>query len=167
MIWGFVAAGLYPHERKWIEVFAPVSYLLFLAGLAFLYFLVMPIALRFLFDFGTQPWLPEKLGQAGPVIQNVPQVGKYLSFYITMSLIMGLVFQLPLIMLFFIATGILTPGFFRKYRRHFIVGAVAALAVLTPTGDAATLGLVTLPVILLYEGGILLGRFFTKREEES
>ena len=85
--------------------------------------------------------------------------------FFTMSLVMGMVFQLPLVMLFFIATGIITPAFFRKYRRHFIVGAVAALAVLTPTGDAMTLLLVSMPVVALYEGGLLLGRLLVRKRE--
>ncbi len=160
-IWGFIAAGLYPHEKRWIRIFAPLSYLLFLGGVAFLYFLVMPTALRFLFDFGTRPHL-FGIETADRVIEYVPQVSRYLSLYIVMSVIMGIVFQLPLIMLFFISTGIISTAFFRKYRRHFIVGSVAVLAVLTPTGDAATLVLVSLPVVLLYEGGILLGRLATR-----
>lgn len=156
-IWGFVAAGLYPHEKRYVQVFAPVSYLLFLGGVAFLYWIVLPTALEFLFGFGKI--LPE--------IQNMPRVSEYLSFYIVMSLLMGLVFQLPLVMLFFMAVGILDVGFFRKYRKHFIVGAVAVMAVVSPTGDAPTLILISVPVLLLYEIGILFGRFFLKKKERK
>jgi sec-independent protein translocase protein TatC len=156
-IWGFIAAGLYPHEKKHVRVFAPLSYLLFLGGVAFLYYLVLPTALDFLYNFGLDT----------DKTKMFPSYTQYVSFYITMSLVMGVVFQLPLVMLFFIATGIITPAFFRKYRRHFIVGAVAALAVLTPTGDAMTLLLVSLPVVALYESGLLLGRFFVKGEKSG
>jgi Tat protein translocase TatC len=162
-LWGFVAAGLYPREKKWVRIFGPFSYLLFLGGVAFLYFLVLPTALRFLYSFGYDiqiPGVPENTA----VLIPMPDLAKYVSFYITMSLIMGLVFQLPLVMLFLTATGILSPAFFSKYRRHFIVGAIVMLAIFTPTGDALTLLLVSLPVLLLYEGGILLGRLFKRRQ---
>jgi Tat protein translocase TatC len=165
-IWGFIAAGLYPHERKYVEIFGPISFALFLAGVAFLYFAVMPVALTFLFDFGKFSWIPG-FEDPGQVVENLPQVSEYLSLYIMMSLIMGVVFQLPLVMLFFMATGILSPKFFGKYRRHFIVGAVAVLAIVSPTGDAATLILISLPVVLLYEVGILMGRMVGKKKREA
>jgi Sec-independent protein secretion pathway component TatC len=69
-------------------------------------------------------------------------------------------------MLFFMAIGMIQPATFGKYRRHFIVGAVAVLAVLSPTGDAPTLLLISAPVILLYECGILLGRVLLKRRKK-
>jgi len=165
-LWRFIAAGLYPHERRWIEIFGPLSYLLFIGGVAFLYFLVMPTALRFLLDFGMLDRLPG-LDTDGPVMQQMPQLAPYISLYVTMSLLMGLVFQLPLFMSFFMATGILTPAFFRKYRRHFIVGAVIVLAIVSPTGDAPTLILISLPVVLLFEGGIILGSMIGKGKERK
>lgn len=165
-LWKFVAAGLYPHERRPVRLVAPLSYALFVAGVTFLYFVVMPTALRFLFDFGTDPEL-FGLEIQGKVVENVPQVSKYLSLYITMSLIMGVVFQLPLVMVFLMITGLVTPATFGKYRRHFVVGAVAVLAVVTPTGDAATLVLVTIPVVLLFEGGLIMGRLVLRRRRRA
>lgn len=155
-LWGFVAAGLYPKEKKYVRLFAPISYVLFLGGVAFLYFAVLPSALGFLYDFGIDR----------DFLEMKPRYSDYVSFYITMSLIMGIVFQLPLIMLFFISTGLVKPATFSKYRRHFIVGAVAVLAVVSPTGDAVTLLLISAPVIILYEGGLLLGRFVTREKKE-
>ncbi|MEN8148838.1 MAG: twin-arginine translocase subunit TatC [Planctomycetota bacterium] len=215
-LWRFISAGLYPHERKYIELFGPVSYVLFLGGVAFLYFAVMPTALGFLLDFGMLDTVPgweaeeipadpapteerpaegvpakekpageasseEEPGEEAPAeekpaeekparqkaVRAIPQLSKFVSLYITMSLLMGLVFQLPLFMLFFMAIGMVQPGTFSKYRRHFVVGAVAALAVLSPTGDAPTLILISLPVIVLYEAGILLGRVLLKRRKKS
>ena len=160
-LWGFVAAGLYPHEKKYVRIFAPVSYLLFLAGVAFLYFVVLPSALKFLFSFGTDPIIPG-VPAGSQVVVPMPQYAKYVSFYISMSLIMGVVFQLPLVVIFFITTGIVQAATFSKYRRHFIVGAVVVLAVISPTGDAPTLVLISLPVVLLYEGGLLFGRFLVR-----
>jgi sec-independent protein translocase protein TatC len=162
-LWGFVAAGLYPHEKKWVRIFAPFSYLLFLSGVAFLYFVVLPPALKFLYSFGFDVRIPG--APDATVVTPMPDLAQYVAFYITMSLIMGVVFQLPLVMLFFMATKIIPISFFTKYRRHFIVGSVALLAVLTPTGDAMSLVLVTLPVLALYEIGILLGRLFGRRKE--
>jgi Tat protein translocase TatC len=163
-LWRFIAAGLYPHERKYIELFGPISYLLFLAGVAFLYFAVMPTALRFLFDFGLIPEVPG-VSSSERVVQAIPQYKQYISFYITMSLLMGIVFELPLFMLFFMSIRMITPATFSKYRRHFIVGAVAVLAILSPTGDAPTLILISTPVILLYEAGIILGRLLLRRKK--
>jgi sec-independent protein translocase protein TatC len=155
-LWGFVGAGLYPGEKKYVRLFAPISYLLFLGGVAFLYFAVLPQALNFLYSFGLDPAYHEMK----------PQYSDYVSFYITMSLIMGLVFQLPLIMLFLITTRLVSPATFSKYRRHFIVGAVVLLAIVSPTGDAVTLLLISAPVIILYEGGLLLGRFVMRGKKE-
>ena len=72
---------------------------------------------------------------------------------------------MPLFMLFFMAIGMVQPGTFSKYRRHFIVGAVTVLAILSPTGDAPTLILISLPVIVLYEAAILLGRAILRRRK--
>jgi Tat protein translocase TatC len=163
-VWGFVAAGLYPHEKKYVQIFAPISYFLFLGGVAFLYFLVLPTALEFLFSFGLSPHIPG-VPEDMQFLSARPRFSSYVSFYLTMCVIMGIVFQLPLVMLFFMATGILKPSFFGKYRRHFIVGAVAVLAVITPSGDAPTLLLVSIPVLLLYEGGLLLGRVLLRRRK--
>jgi len=163
-LWRFISAGLYPHERKYVELFGPISYLLFLGGVAFLYFAVMPTALRFLFEFGMLDTIPG-VETEERAVQAIPQLSKFMSLYVTMSLLMGLVFQLPLFMLFFMAIGMVEPATFSKYRRHFIVGAVALLAILSPTGDAPTLILISLPVIVLYEAGILLGRALLKRRK--
>jgi len=155
-LWGFVAAGLYPGEKKYVRLFAPISYALFLGGVAFLYYAVLPSALQFLYSFGIDPEFHEMK----------PRYSDYVSFYMMMSLIMGTVFQLPLIMLFLITTRLVKPATFSKYRRHFIVGAVAVLAVVSPTGDAVTLLLISAPVIILYESGLLLGRFVMRGKEE-
>ncbi len=155
-LWGFVAAGLYPGEKKYVRIFGPISYLLFLGGVAFLYYAVLPSALPFLYSFGLDPAYHEMK----------PQYSDYVSFYMTMSLIMGMVFQLPLIILFLIATGLVSVATFSKYRRHFIVGAVVILAIVSPTGDAVTLLLISAPVIILYEGGLLLGRFAVRRKKQ-
>ena len=163
-LWRFISAGLYPHERKYVELFGPVSYVLFLGGVAFLYFAVMPTALGFLLDFGLLDSIPGVESEER-VVQAIPQLSKFVSLYITMSFLMGLVFQLPLFMLFFMAIGMVQAATFSKYRRHFIVGAVAVLAILSPTGDAPTLILISLPVIVLYEVGILLGRVLLNRRK--
>jgi len=163
-LWRFISAGLYPHERKYVEIFGPVSYLLFLGGVAFLYFAVMPTALRFLFDFGLLDKVPGVESEER-VVKAIPQLSRFVSLYVTMSLLMGVVFELPLFMLFFMAIGMVRPATFAKYRRHFIVGAVIVLAILSPTGDAPTLILISLPVVVLYEAGIWLGRVLLERRK--
>ncbi len=149
-LWGFVAAGLYGRERRMVQWAAPVSFLLFVGGSVFFYYGVLPPALRFLYDYGRDffPWNPAFR------IESELNVADYVSFFLWMSLSMGLVFQLPLVMWFLSLLGIADAGSMAKYQRHFILGATIGAAVLTPTGDALTLCLFMLPILLLFYCGL-------------
>ncbi|MBL8898204.1 MAG: twin-arginine translocase subunit TatC [Planctomycetes bacterium] len=146
--WQFIAAGLYTHERKAVLYYLPLSMTLFAGGLAFGYLMVVPSALRFLLTF-----LKDDFVQSELTLTN------YMSFLIVMSVILGIVFQIPMVMLFLARTGMVEPAWFAKQRRMFIFLAVVASALLTPTPDPFTLMLVAVPMILLFELGLLLARF--------
>jgi sec-independent protein translocase protein TatC len=155
--WQFISAGLYTHERKAVLYYLPLSMTLFGGGLAFGYLVVVPSALRFLLTF-----LKDDFVQSELTLTN------YMSFLIVMSVILGVVFQIPMVMLFLARAGIVEPDWFAKQRRMFIFLAVVASALLTPTPDPFTLMLVAVPMVLLFELGLLLARFaYRKRVEPA
>jgi sec-independent protein translocase protein TatC len=161
-LWAFVAEGLYPHEKKWVRVFGPITFVLFAAGVLFCYFLVLPWGLQFLIGFGLNmdvPGLPAGQHAAEAIIS----VSEYVSFFLTISILMGVVFQLPLIILFLDQVGIVRARTFARYRRHFIVTAFIVAALLTPP-DPVTQIIVAVPILLLFESGLLLARILRRKE---
>lgn len=141
LMWGYVRRGLYRRERRWVYRLAPASIVLFLAGVAFGFLTMIPVGLRFLAGVGDGGILP------------AITVGSYLSLVLTLTLVMGVVFQLPLIMVFVCRTGLASAGDFRAQRRFAIVGILFLGALLTPPDPFTQLAM-ALPMILLYEFGI-------------
>ena len=138
-IWAFVAPGLMPRERRpirWIVFFTSFC---FLGGVAFAYFVMLPTALRFFAEFGTES------------IENNIAVNEYMSFIISVMLGAGLVFELPMASWFLSKLGLLTPAFMRRYRRHAVVAIFIVAAVLTPGTDPVSQVLLAIPLFLLYE----------------
>ncbi|MHC4601172.1 MAG: twin-arginine translocase subunit TatC [Planctomycetota bacterium] len=154
-LWLFVGAGLYPWERKWIYIFAPATYLCFSGGVLFLYFIVLPLGLRFLLGFGYHAMVLPTMGYAA-----------YVSFFLLLSVVMGLVFELPLVMLFLARLGLVAPQTFASKRKYFIVSIFVCSALITPP-DVITQVLVALPLLVLYEVGILLARFVYRKREAA
>jgi len=145
-MWAFVAAGLYERERRYVRMFVPFSLGLFFAGAGVWYAWLQPIVFRFLtYDDGRQ-WIETTLRYRGTAM-----------FSVKMMLLVGLVFQLPLVMMFLEKTGLVTPRTFARYRRHAIVGMFIFSMLVTPPDVVSQIGL-ALPTIVLYELGILLGR---------
>ncbi len=151
-IWAFVAAGLYRHEKRAILKYFPFSVLLFGIGVYFCYRWVIPIGMYF-------------LATTLPSDQVKPQVtlDNYFSFLSTMCLAMGCVFQLPLVILFLSRLGIVDPNTWGKYRGHFLIGALFVAAVVTPGPDYYSQILMTIPMVILYEIGILLAKLTGKK----
>jgi len=154
-IWGFVSRALYDRERRAVRVFAPVSMLLFLAGCAFYYFVIQPYTLEALLQYGISVPLPD--GGTAQVGVHI-RLDNAIRFYVTMSLVLGITFQLPLFMIFAQKIGLVSWRTYSKYRRHFFMVNLVGMAILTPTGDAITLIACMAPVIVLFEGGILVCR---------
>jgi sec-independent protein translocase protein TatC len=146
-LWSFVAEGLYPKERAYVMKVVPFVAALFLVGVLFFYFLVLPTALPFLMTFIDNP-----------IIEMKPSLENYVSFFLLLSILMGIVFEVPVVLIVLQKIGLVTPDHLRHYRRHAILGGVILAAVLTPTGDPITLTLFTVPLIVLYEFSIWFGR---------
>lgn len=145
LIWTFVRPGLYPHERRGaVKAFA-LGNVMFYAGVATGYFLVFPLTLRFLADY-----------QLSEQIPNTISLTSYIDNFLVILLLMGLVFELPLLAWLLGKMGLLTRSFFAKYRRHAIVALLFLAAIITPTGDPFTLFMVFLPIYLLWEGSALI-----------
>jgi Tat protein translocase TatC len=147
-LWAFVAAGLYPHEKKWVHMVLPFSIILFLGGVALCEFVVMDKAVEALL------WFNEFLGMTPDLRLN-----EWLGFAIIMPVIFGLSFQTPLVMLFLQRVGVITVDGYRRNRRltWFLMAAFAA--VITPSTDPVSMTLLWLPMCLLYELGIWLCQF--------
>lgn len=146
-IWQFVAAGLYRHEKHLVTLYFPFSAILFLIGVAFCFYLVVPVGMYFL-----ATTLP--LEQVRPVLG----LDQYFTFLSTMCLAMGLVFQLPIVMIFLARIGVIDPKTYSKYRGHFLVIALFVAAFLTPGPDWYSQILMTIPMMFLYEIGIIISR---------
>ncbi len=155
-LWKFVSPGLYGREKRWIVISAPLSYLLFAAGAVFFYVVVQPFMLDFFIDFGRDR-ADLIFGTVVPVKEMI-DIGRWFTLWLGMALIMGGIFQLPLLMVGGQMTGLVDAKTYAAYRRHFIVGSVILAAFLTPTGDALTLALTMVPIVVLYEFGLLLCR---------
>jgi len=154
-IWRFVSPALYEHEKKnvrWVFLFGSV---MFFIGCFVGYTFVFPMALRFLYVY-----------ELSSLIHNQVSLDSYLSTFLALVLVMGLVFEMPLISWLLSQIGILKKSHFKKYRRHAIVFLVIAAAVITPTGDPFTLSLVFFPMYALYELSIILVKSDPKEDDE-
>ena len=165
-LWRFVSPGLYPKEKRWIVLSAPISYVLFAAGGVFFYLVVQPVMLTFFIDYGRER--PDLIFGAELPVREMIDIGRWFTLWLGMALIMGMIFQLPLLMVGAQLTGLVDAKTFSAYRRHFIVGSVTAAAFLTPTGDALTLAMTMVPILVLFEVGLLLCRVLgSRRNKES
>ena len=141
-IWRFVEAGLFKKERRYVKVFAPVSYLAFVTGVLFGYYFLIPYGLQFLIKI------------LGGGIQPMITMSQYISLVTMLTLALGIVFQLPLVMLFISKIGVLKAEDFIKWRMYAVLIIFILAAVITPP-DPFTQVMTALPMIILYEIGIL------------
>jgi Tat protein translocase TatC len=147
-MWSFVAAGLYPHERRGVRTFFPVSVVLFAAGCVLAYVVLVPVAMRFLISFGEMRGVRTDFG-----------VGPYLSLWFALVMGMGIAFELPLVMLFLQATGIVSRrAFLRGWRVAILVAFVLGM-VLTADPSPTSQVLMAVPLVGLYFLGVWGGRF--------
>lgn len=151
-IWAFIAAGLYRHERHYVMRFLPVSLGLFLTGVLLCFFFVLPLTLGFLLEFNV--WLG-----VAPTLR----LSEWMSFATILPLVFGVAFQTPLLMLFMERIGIFTVDDYRSKRKMSILVITVAAAILTPGQDPISMLLLAIPMILLFELGIIMIGLGTKR----
>ncbi|MGE3980543.1 MAG: twin-arginine translocase subunit TatC [Candidatus Omnitrophota bacterium] len=150
-VWSFVALALKSEERKYVLFFGPISLFFFIFGVAFAYYVALPMSMYFLLGFSNE-WLV-------PMIT----VNNYISFFTTMLIAFGIIFELPVILIFLTAIGIATPDFLIQKRRHAIVLILIISAVVTPP-DFITLLVMSFPLIILYEIGIFASKMTILRK---
>ena len=148
-LWSFIAAGLRPSERRFVYIFGPLSLIFFFLGVAFAYWVAIPLAYKFLMGFTSENLTP------------MITVDNYLGFVANMVIAFGVTFEMPLMMAFFAKVGIASPEFLRQKRRHAIVIILVLAAFLTPPDIASQL-LLAVPLMFLYELGIVFANYFYK-----
>ena len=141
----FVSPGLYQNERRAAYWIVGSAYLMFLVGTLVCYFIIFPLTVRFL---GTY--------QVSNDIDNMLTLQSYIDTFISMCLVIGLVFELPVVCSILGKMGLVSGGLMRNYRRHAVVAILVVAAIITPTTDIFTLLVVSLPIWLLYEVSIWL-----------
>jgi len=150
-LWEFISPALKKRERKYILWIVLFSTFCFMAGIAFAYFVMLPMAMNFGAQFGTAE------------ISNQWTIDEYISIIISVMLAAGVVFELPMISFFLSKLGILTPKFMRKYRRHAIVIIMILAAFLTPGADPVSQIILAVPLVLLYEISIFISKLSSKK----
>jgi len=156
-VWAFVAPGLYSHEKRMVLPLVVSSTILFLLGVAFCYFLVIPGMSKFI-----QAFAPTSITAA-------PDIEEYFGFVLTLFLVFGIAFEVPIAVIVLVRIGIVSIAQLKKARGYFIVGAFIVAAVVTPPDVISQLSL-AVPMCLLYEAGLLAARFVAPpaaEEEEA
>ena len=147
--WAFVAPGLYVHEKRLVLPLIISSTILFLVGMAFCYFFVFKVVFAFVAEFA-----PKSINVA-------PDIEAYFSFVLGMFVAFGLTFEVPVVVVVLVRTGLVSVDKLRELRPYVIVGAFIVAAVVTPP-DVMSQLLLAIPLCLLYEAGIWVSYFFVK-----
>ena len=151
----FIWPGLQGGERRYLRIIVPGATFSFVVGVLFTYFIVLPFALRYLVSFG------------GNLVEAKWAIGEYISFVTTLLFWSGIVFETPLIMFFLARLGLVTPQFLSKNRKFAVIIIAVIAAVITPTPDPFNMGLVMIPLLLMYEIGILLAKVAYRERKMS
>ncbi len=152
-VWQFVVPGLLPKERRATKSAVFFISFCFFCGIAFGYFIFLPVSLKFFASFGTEQ------------IENNIAISDYISFFLGSLLTTGLVFELPFLSYILSKIGLLTPAFMRFYRKHAIVVLIIVAAIVTPSTDAVTQMIIAVPMILLYELSIWISGYINRKNE--
>ncbi|MBX6393598.1 MAG: twin-arginine translocase subunit TatC, partial [Burkholderiales bacterium] len=153
-VWAFVAPGLYAHEKRLVLPLVVTSFVLFLIGMAFAYFLVFPVVFAFMSAMAPEgvAWMTD--------------IDKYFSFALTSFLVFGLTFEVPVVVIVLIRMGVVSIEKMVAARPYVIVGAFVIAAIFTPP-DVISQFMLAVPLWLLYELGIVLSRFVSRPVGES
>lgn len=149
--WSFIKPALYEKELKHTRGAVTISSILFLIGVLFGYFVIAPLSVHFLGSYNVSP----------EVINQI-NLKSYVGTITSVTLASGITFELPILIYFLSKAGLVTPDFLKKYRRHAIVLILVLAATITPP-DIFSLILVTFPLLILYEAGIIISKKIVKR----
>lgn len=155
-IWRFIKPALHEKERRNTTGFVFFASLLFITGVSFSYFIIVPLTINFLGSY-----------QVSGDVANMIAMNSYISTLTTLTLATGLVFELPIVVYFLTKFGIMTPEFMRKYRRHALVVILIVAAVITPSPDISSQLLVAFPLYLLYEISIFVSGYVIKTQQKQ
>jgi len=153
-VWAFVAPGLYSHEKKMVLPLVVSSTILFLVGVAFCYFLVIPGMSQFI-----QLFAPKSITAA-------PDIEQYFGFVLTLFLVFGIAFEVPIAVIVLVRIGVVSVKQLKQVRGYFIVGAFVVAAMVTPPDVISQLAL-AVPMCLLYEAGIVAASMVRKPTAEE
>ena len=154
-LWAFIAPGLYQHEKRLVVPLVSSSYLLFLCGMSFAYFLVFPTIFRVMAHYNAP------LGA-----QMSTDIDKYLSFALTTFLAFGMTVEVPIVVVLLVRMGVLTIAKLRQIRPYVVVGAFVVAAVVTPP-DVFSQLILAVPLILLYEVGIIAAWLLVRQDKNK
>lgn len=155
-LWRFVSPALYENETKGVKTAFGFGGVMFVIGCLVGYFIVFPLIFRFLITF-----------ELSDAIKNTISLDSYMNNFYTLILIMGVVFELPLVFWLLSNLGLIYRSFFRKYRKHAIVGSMVLAAFITPSGDPFSLIVVTMPLYMLWEISAFVVKKDPPEEEEE
>lgn len=154
-IWRFVAPGLYKHEKKVILPFVLISSIFFFGGVAFGYFVVFPPAFKFLVGYSTETLNP------------MPAVSEYFSLALRLLIAFGVIFELPIFMVFLAKIGVVNASFLNRHRKYAILISFIIAAILTPTPDIVNQMLMGIPLLILYEVSVVAVWLFGRKSFAS
>ncbi|MBA3285841.1 MAG: twin-arginine translocase subunit TatC, partial [Nitrosopumilus sp.] len=150
-MWRFIKPALKEKEKRASTKFIVSATLLFVSGVLFSYFIMVPLMVNFLGNY-----------RVSTIVENNFTMDSYISTVTTLTLATGLMFELPIIIYFLTRFSLMTPEFMRKYRKHAIIVILIIAAVITPSPDVASQLLVAFPLYLLYELSIFVSRYAVK-----
>jgi sec-independent protein translocase protein TatC len=154
-IWKFISPGLFPKEKKFVAPFVITSTLLFVGGVCFGYFLVLPSAYKFFLEFTTD------------FLKPMLSMQEYLSLTLKLLLSFGIIFEIPVFLFFMTKIGLVTPRKLARMRRYAIVVCFIVAAIITPTPDAFTQCMMAIPMIILYEVGIIVSKLAVRKKDDA
>ena len=156
VLYRFISPALYQNEKLYASKVVGSAYVMFMIGVAVNYFIIFPLTVHFL---GTY--------QVSPEVANMLTLQSYMDTMLLMSLVFGVVFEIPVVSWLLALFGLLRSDWMKQFRRHAVVAILIVAAVITPTADMFTLLVVSLPIWLLYEVSIIIVKMTEKPEEEE
>lgn len=152
-LWKFLSPGLLAKERQYVGYFVFFSSIFFGLGVLFCFLVLLPVAIPFLLSYKTENLIA------------IIRIGDYIDFVLKFLLASGVVFELPLVIVLLSRLGIVSPDTLAKHRKFAVLGAFIIGAILTPTPDIFNQTILSIPIYLLYEFGIIASRIFGRRKK--